>query len=105
MCGIYFPCFYTWRSEIVPDKGRATILNLYRIPLNLIVVVICMKVGTWSTEKTFGAAVAMLMFGCLCLIGSFHLQSKSAWTIIQTTDDIDSIPLEVLADVVPPNKT
>lgn len=36
--GIYFPAMGTMKSVIVPENKRTTIYNLYRIPLNFIVV-------------------------------------------------------------------
>ncbi|CAG8504157.1 8720_t:CDS:10 [Acaulospora morrowiae] len=37
-CGIYFPLIGTFRAKVVPEHLRATIANLFRVPLNLIVV-------------------------------------------------------------------
>ncbi|CAG8508422.1 10510_t:CDS:10, partial [Acaulospora morrowiae] len=37
-CGIYFPLIGTFRAKVVPEHLRATIGNLFRVPLNLIVV-------------------------------------------------------------------
>lgn len=37
--GMYFPIMGTMKGSIVPESKRAAIYNLYRIPLNLIVVV------------------------------------------------------------------
>ncbi|CEM16856.1 unnamed protein product [Vitrella brassicaformis CCMP3155] len=62
-CGVYFPSYYTLRSSIVPDQGRATILNFYRVPLNLIVVVICTQTGNLSTAVIFLTCFAMLCAG------------------------------------------
>jgi MFS transporter, MFS domain-containing protein family, molybdate-anion transporter len=37
--GTYFPVMGTMKGSIVPESKRAAIYNLYRIPLNLIVVI------------------------------------------------------------------
>jgi len=37
-CGMYFPLMGTMKSMIVPESQRAAIYNIYRIPMNLIVV-------------------------------------------------------------------
>jgi len=37
-CGLYFPSFGVLKSEIVPEHVRATMYNIYRIPLNAVVV-------------------------------------------------------------------
>ncbi|CAG8594289.1 8707_t:CDS:2, partial [Diversispora eburnea] len=39
-CGIYFPLIGTLRAKVVPKNLHATIGNLFRVPLNLIVVTI-----------------------------------------------------------------
>merc|ERR1719482_1128857 len=36
--GIYFPSICTLKSEAVPESHRATIYNLFRAPMNAIVV-------------------------------------------------------------------
>eukprot|EP00922_Rhytidocystis_sp_ex-Travisia-forbesii_P054450 GHVS01080709.1.p1 GENE.GHVS01080709.1~~GHVS01080709.1.p1 ORF type:complete len:515 (+),score=47.96 GHVS01080709.1:99-1643(+) len=60
MCGVYFPAYYSLRADIVPDKGRATILNLYRVPMNAIVVVMCIKIDVWSLQFVFTICFAMV---------------------------------------------
>jgi hypothetical protein len=40
----YLRAMATMRSKYVPEEARATIMNYFRIPLNLIVVVILLKV-------------------------------------------------------------
>ena len=41
MCvGLYFPACGTLKSALVPDFARAAIYNLFRVPLNLIVLVV-----------------------------------------------------------------
>ncbi|CAF0782605.1 unnamed protein product [Adineta steineri] len=41
--GIFWPAMATMRSKYVPEEARATIMNYFRIPLNLIVVVILLR--------------------------------------------------------------
>merc|ERR1719453_2477170 len=36
--GVYFPTICTLKSEVVPESHRATIYNLFRAPMNLIVL-------------------------------------------------------------------
>lgn len=36
-CGVYFPWIGTLRSKYIPENSRATIMTLFRIPLNIIV--------------------------------------------------------------------
>ncbi|XP_067683042.1 molybdate-anion transporter-like isoform X2 [Haliotis asinina] len=44
MCvGIFWPSLGTMRGKYVPEETRATIMNVFRIPLNLLVVVILLQ--------------------------------------------------------------
>lgn len=38
--GMYYPAVGMLKSEIVPERVRSTVYNLYRIPLNMVVVVL-----------------------------------------------------------------
>eukprot|EP00923_Selenidium_pygospionis_P008048 GHVN01013643.1.p1 GENE.GHVN01013643.1~~GHVN01013643.1.p1 ORF type:complete len:498 (+),score=26.97 GHVN01013643.1:202-1494(+) len=62
-CGIYFPTFYTLRSIIVPDEARATITNIFRIPLNVIVVMVCLFAGSSQLSSIFLFCVLMQVIG------------------------------------------
>ncbi|KAJ3004209.1 Molybdate-anion transporter, partial [Thoreauomyces humboldtii] len=42
-CGLYFPTLGTLRSKLVPEETRTTVMNVFRVPLNLIVVVALLK--------------------------------------------------------------
>jgi len=37
ICGVMFPTYGTLRSEYIPEEHRTTIMNLYRVPLNVYV--------------------------------------------------------------------
>ncbi|CAF1037928.1 unnamed protein product, partial [Didymodactylos carnosus] len=41
--GVFWPAMATMRSKYVPEEARSTIMNYFRVPLNLIVVVILLK--------------------------------------------------------------
>eukprot|EP01066_Platyproteum_vivax_P013463 Platyproteum_vivax@DN6090_c0_g1_i2.p1 len=60
-CGMYFPSYYSLRSSIVPDEGRATILNFFRIPLNGIVLLACTQSALFPPSVIF--------FVCVCMLG------------------------------------
>lgn len=56
--GIYFPCMSTLKSKIVPEEHRSTIYNLYRVPLNAIVIFVLLS--NLSVNVTFGICVSLL---------------------------------------------
>jgi hypothetical protein len=43
-CGVYFPSIGTLRGRFIPEEVRSTIMNFFRIGLNLIVVVVLSNV-------------------------------------------------------------
>lgn len=56
--GIYFPAIALLKSEIVPEAYRATIYNLFRVPLNIIVL--AMLLTGLSPRDTFTAGAVLL---------------------------------------------
>jgi len=52
-CGLYFPCFGTLRATHIPESARATIMNFFRVPLNFLVVVVLLKVDSFSNHTIF----------------------------------------------------
>ena len=67
-CGIYFPSMASLKSKIVPENYRTTIYNIFRVPLNIVVVFVL--VSNFSINMTlkicagllFAAAVASTKF-------------------------------------------
>ena len=67
--GMYFPLIGTLRSKYLPDAYRGVIMNLFGIPLNLIVVGVFLSISklglagalTCSSTALAGAAVAQLL--------------------------------------------
>uniref|UniRef100_A0A7S2GQP7 Molybdate-anion transporter n=1 Tax=Octactis speculum TaxID=3111310 RepID=A0A7S2GQP7_9STRA len=57
--GIYFPAMGTIKGTYVPEESRAAIYNLYRVPLNMIVL--CVLLTDASTKLKFCACSAMLV--------------------------------------------
>jgi hypothetical protein len=57
-CGLYFPAMGTLKSQVVPEQFRATIYNLVRVPLNVIVLVVLL--GNFSVNATFSLCVLLL---------------------------------------------
>merc|ERR1719409_1334885 len=39
-CGVYFPSIGVLKSEVVPEHVRGTMYNIYRVPLNGLVVLL-----------------------------------------------------------------
>lgn len=62
-CGIYFPAMASIKSSVVPNDFRATIYNIYRVPLNVIVVFILLTNA--SITATLAACCVLLGFASI----------------------------------------
>jgi hypothetical protein len=56
MVGVFWPSMMTMRSAYVPEEMRSTIINFFRIPLNLFVCVVLYNVSFFINSE---AAVAI----------------------------------------------
>ncbi|ESO81972.1 hypothetical protein LOTGIDRAFT_176318, partial [Lottia gigantea] len=61
--GIFWPSIGTLRGKYVPEETRATIMNCFRVPLNLIVVVILLQDLTITV--VFGCCTTFLLAAAL----------------------------------------
>jgi len=64
--GFYYPAMGTVKGTIVPEHQRAAIYNVFRLPLNLLVLVYL--VGDFSTEVSFLANAILLLAACVLQI-------------------------------------
>lgn len=60
-CGLYFPCQGTLRGKYIPEDTRATIMNFFRVPLNLLVVIVLLKVSAFDNKTIFMFCTAWLL--------------------------------------------
>ncbi|KAI9189869.1 hypothetical protein H9P43_001302 [Blastocladiella emersonii ATCC 22665] len=62
--GLYFPLLFSLRSKVIPDAIRGTVLNVFRIPLNILVVLILTRVGVDPV------AHVLRLCGTLCAVAA-----------------------------------
>lgn len=60
--GLYFPSIGAQRAKYLPNEVRATVMSIYRVPLNLIVVLTLLNVSSLSAGR-----IAMYS---TCLLGA-----------------------------------
>eukprot|EP01079_Euglenida_sp_SAG-EU17-18_P011253 gene11253-2046_t len=63
--GLYFPMVGTLKRDIVPEDMRSTIYNLYRLPLNVVVLMPLLMNFSITTTFTVNGHPAGLHGGCL----------------------------------------
>ena len=78
--GLFMPVAGTLRSKYVPDSLQGAILNIFRLPLNAIVVS-----GTYATDHLEASLVFKLVSGCF-----FTAALIQATMISQRTDAVPS---------------
>ncbi|ORY31469.1 DUF791-domain-containing protein [Neocallimastix californiae] len=52
-CGMFFPTLGCIKSEIIPEEVRSSVMNLFRVPMNAIVVVVLLKISSFNQEVQF----------------------------------------------------
>lgn len=62
--GLYFPMIGTLKGDIVPEDMRSTIYNIYRFPLNLVVLLPLLM--NFSITTTFVVTTAILVNASVC---------------------------------------
>ena len=81
MIGFYSPLNSIVKSNILIEKFRALLMNIFRIPLNIYVIIIL------STLKYMNPFTVALIAGCLCFVAcgiGFYL---CIYTCIQTEEN------------------
>lgn len=66
--GMYFPSIGTLRSKYVPDSHRSVIMNLFGIPLNVLVVSVFMSISKLGLKGALGISSGALGLAALCMI-------------------------------------
>ena len=74
-CGVFFPTYGSLRAVYVPEEQRSTIMNFFRVPLNVFVIVVLIKKHSFSNEMTFG----------ICMVA--HLSSFALWHAFTLTNN------------------
>eukprot|EP01134_Creolimax_fragrantissima_P000013 CFRG0013T1 len=65
--GMFWPSFMQMRSRYVPEEHRATIINIFRIPLNLFVCTILYNVDSFETTSLFMMCGVFLAIATICM--------------------------------------
>lgn len=49
--GMMYPSFSKIKSDFLPSENRGTIMNIFKIPLNIWVIILLFSMGTYLTIK------------------------------------------------------
>ena len=71
--GVFWPTMMKLRADYVPEELRATIINIFRVPLNLFVCVVLGNVEAFPLAGMFGLCVAFMAVSLVS--GSYQLRA------------------------------
>ena len=66
LVGVFWPSMMTMRSSHVPEEIRSTIINFFRIPLNLFVCIVLYNVSALPLGTMFGMCSFFLVVCAVC---------------------------------------
>jgi MFS family permease len=87
LCGCFFPTFGTLRGTYIPEKQRTTVMNLFRVPLNLYVVVLLQQMRTWEVSSAF-MLIALTHGAC---VGFYKLFQNSVNKDVVKYESVDGV--------------
>ncbi|CAM0870917.1 unnamed protein product [Alopecurus aequalis] len=81
--GIFWPSIMKMRSQYIPEESRSTIMNFFRIPLNLFVCVVLYNVNAFPITVMFGMCSIFLFMAAilqrrLMVVADLHKLSTKA---------------------------
>lgn len=82
--GLYFPLIGTLRSKYIPDSHRSVIMNLFGIPLNLIVVSVFLSIKRLGVKGALACSTTSLAIATLCM------SSLRSWKLNESRSRSDS---------------
>jgi len=61
--GVFFPCAGTLRSKVIPDAVQGSVMNIFRVPLNILVVVGTKLTDLYPPQFCFAVIICWLLLG------------------------------------------
>uniref|UniRef100_A0A2P2LRM4 Molybdate-anion transporter n=1 Tax=Rhizophora mucronata TaxID=61149 RepID=A0A2P2LRM4_RHIMU len=97
--GIFWPSIMKMRSQYIPEEARSTIMNFFRIPLNIFVCVVLYNVDAFPIIVMFGMCsiflfVAFLLQRRLMVIAESQRSKSEDWAAMKERDT-EAEPLNV----------
>jgi len=88
--GIFWPSLMSMRSKYVPEDCRATIMNIFRLPLNLFVCIVLYNVSSFPIANMFAMCSAFLLVAALCQY-KLHELAVSTGFVLGNTKPNDAL--------------
>ncbi|XP_010934492.1 uncharacterized protein [Elaeis guineensis] len=97
--GIFWPSIMKMRSQYIPEEARSTIMNFFRIPLNIFVCIVLYNVDAFPMTVMFGMCsiflfIASILQRRLMVVAESHRSKTQDWTAMKERDD-EAEPLNI----------
>ena len=83
--GIFWPSIAKLRSQYLPEETRSTVMNFFRIPLNLFVCVILFKVDSDNISSMFTMCFFFLFLASVLMSQLAAVASKSGYVTLNSS--------------------
>lgn len=93
--GIFWPSIMKMRSQYIPEEARSTIMNFFRIPLNIFVCIVLYNVNAFPITIMFGMCSIFLFVAAVLQRRLMVITDKSKsdeWTSMKERD-VETEPL------------
>ncbi|KAJ6807465.1 molybdate-anion transporter-like [Iris pallida] len=97
--GIFWPSIMKMRSQYIPEEARSTIMNFFRIPLNIFVCIVLYNVNAFPITIMFGMCSIFLFMASvlqrrLMVVADIHKSKSQDWTSLKERDP-ETEPLSI----------
>ncbi|KAJ3680166.1 hypothetical protein LUZ60_016444 [Juncus effusus] len=92
--GLFWPSIMKMRSQYIPEEARSTIMNFFRIPLNIFVCVVLYNVNAFPITVMFGMCSIFLFMAAilqrrLMVVAEAHKSKSQDWTAMREREGED----------------
>lgn len=77
---MHWPLTGTLKGKYIPEESRSAVMNLMRLPLNLIVVLVLLKVSTMEISTVFGICFLLIL---TCFGFTFTLPTSAPPSLLE----------------------
>ncbi|MBA0806327.1 hypothetical protein Gohar_005783 [Gossypium harknessii] len=87
--GIFWPSIMKMRSQYIPEEARSTIMNFFRIPLNIFVCIVLYNVNAFPITVMFGMCSIFLFVASILQRRLMAISDKPKmenWTAMKERD-------------------
>jgi len=88
-CGVYFPAAGTLRSRIIPEEVRSTVMNVFRVGLNVLVVLTLLYIDSLANDTVFLLCTVLLTIATWAQHQLFVMSEMNAPPEQRATNGLD----------------